>query len=516
MIQNTVYRPELIITVDYWILYKATQINMAEQAQVALRLCMKHQDEEIDLYCKVCKKPICNECMKSEHMGHDFDTIAKLYRKMKNSRPELIRELEGKITPKRNYNRRHLLEIKYMNKSLLGMNLDNVEKKRKEMYEAVDKIINAHVTSMKTHNAVLDIEIKREEEIFEREESGLIRMLDTFRETTMVGLDFIEYYEELKSKADALETIDLSQYLNKSLYMEGEVVWDDLQKMIGEVKEISSNNVRTEDISSFQHKDALVHTISPISHEEAWMTYVNAKEFTLFQREGQYIKSVPKDTDSHSFIIQKKTFLLCNQDRNNILKVDISGKLLEWLNISPLVPRFIGRAVNGKVLVSLVDEISGSRAEKSERKVQMVSLSGDVVRTYEYGDDGTTRVFTLPNEVTQNYNSDVCVVNQYEVAKDDYRGNVCVFYEDGGLKFVYSGHDGEFCPIGICCDSLCNIICSNLVSNTIHVISSEGVFVKYLFTRDTCLPDPTAVSLHRGVLWVGSAEGEVRVYRYKY
>ena len=39
---------------------------MAEQAQVALRLCMTHSGEEMDLYCKTCKKPICNECMKSE------------------------------------------------------------------------------------------------------------------------------------------------------------------------------------------------------------------------------------------------------------------------------------------------------------------------------------------------------------------------------------------------------------------------------------------------------------------
>ena len=200
----------------------------------------------MDLYCKTCKKPICNECMKSEHLGHDFDTIAKFYRKIKNSRPELIRGLEGKITPKRNHNRRHMLEVKSINRNLLELNFENVEKKRKEMYEAVDKIINAHVDSMKTHNAVLDMEIKREEDINEREESALMKMLETFRETTMVGLDFIEYYEELQSKAEALVTIDLSQYRSKQVYVEGDLVCDDLKKMIGEVKETNTNDIRTE------------------------------------------------------------------------------------------------------------------------------------------------------------------------------------------------------------------------------------------------------------------------------
>ena len=308
--------------------------------------------------------------MKSDHLGHDFDTIAKLYRKIKNSRPELILELERKITPKRNHNRRHLHEVKSMNKNLIEMNLENVEKKRKEMYEAVDKIINAHVDLIKSHNGGMVAEIRREEDKTEREESTLLRMIETFSTTTMVGLDLIEYYDELKSKADALQTIDLSQYRNKSMYMEGEVVCDDLEKMIGEVEEITSNNVRTEDISSFQHKDTVVHTISPISQEEAWITYHHAKEFTLLRRDGQYIKSVPKDTETYfySFIIQNKTFLVCNQDRNNILIVDFSGKLSEWLNVSPLMPGFIGHAVSGNVLVSLIDDISGSRTEKSQRK----------------------------------------------------------------------------------------------------------------------------------------------------
>ena len=486
----------------------------AEQAQVALRLCMTHSGEEMELYCKVCKKPICNECIKSDHLGHDFDTIAKLYRKLKNSRPENILELEGKITPKRNHNRRHLPEVKSMNKTLTEMNLENVEKKRTEMYKAVDKIINAHVDSIKLHNAGLDSEIRREEDRTKREESGLMRMLDTFRGTTMVGLDFIEYYEELKSKADALQMIDLSQYTNRQVYLEGELDNNVLEKMVGDVEEKNQKEIRTEQISSFQHKKTRVHTISPISCEEAWMTYENAKEFTLFRRDGHPLKCVFKDTERHSFIIQNKNFILCNHDRYNILKVNMSGLLSEWMNFKPLLPHFIGHALNENILVSLVDELSGSRSEKSQRKVQMMSSSGEILHTYEFGEDDKTPVFTRPCRMTQNYNSDVCVANVYEVTKGDWHGNVCVFYEDGGLKFVYSGNRDKFCPSGICCDAMCNIICSNLIDKTIHVICKGGTFVQYLFTSEACITRTLSLALHRGVLWTGSRGGEVRVYQY--
>ena len=116
--------------------------------------------------------------------------------------------------------------------------------------------------------------------------------------------------------------------------------------------------------------------------------------------------------------------------------------------------------------------------------------------------------------VTQNYNSDVCVINQFKDADNKLCGNICVFYEDGTLKFVYSGPN--IAPYGIFCDLLCNIICINCFDATIHVISSEGSFLRYLCTSDTRVPKPFSIALHRGVLWVGSKKGEVRVYRYNH
>ena len=488
---------------------------MAEQAQVALRLCIKHPNEEMDLYCKVCKTPTCNECMESDHVGHSFDTIAKLYRKMKNTRPDLIRELEQKINPKRTQNRRHLHTVKSRNKNLLKMNMENVERKRSEMHEAVDIIINAHVDSLNSHNDVLDEEVSQIEKEYRTEESVMLKMMETFQKTTMVGLDFIEYYEQLKSKADVLQTIDLSKHCNIQIYGEGKLNRKDLKTMIGEIKEVKSNAPTVEQISSFQNKSCEVHTISPISNERAWITYKGEKEFTLLGCDGSHIMSLPKDTATHSFILNDSAFLLSNLYEENINKIDMHGKISIWMDVSPLRPRFIGNALNGNILISLVDEDSGSRTVQSERKVQMLTSSCEILYTYEYSDDGTTGVLTRPNRVIQNYNSDVCVVNQYETAiKGKFFGNICVFYEDGSLKHVYSGGNGKFNPTGISCDPQCNIICANYYDRTVHLLNSDGSFIQYLFTSDSCIPLPNALALHRGFLWVGSDQGDVRVYQY--
>ena len=491
---------------------------MAEQAQVALRLCSKHPSEEIDLYCKVCKKTTCNECLQTDHVGHSFDTIAKLYRKIKNTRPDLIREFEQKINPKRSQNRRNLRNVKCRNENVVRMNLGNVERKRKEMYDAVDKIIDAHVETVTSRGALIDREIKRHEDSMETEESTLLRMIETFRQTTMVGLDLIEYYENLKSKIYDFRTIDLSHYVytNKQVYREGDVVVDDLKKMIGEIMERNTKDLRTEQISSFQHKQSQAHTICPISRDKAWITYNGSKEFTSLLRDGHHVNSVLKDTETHSFTFLDNAFLLCNDDEKTILKVDMSGKKSPWMSVSPLLPRFIGNAMNKNILITLADEYIGFRTNNSNRIVQMVSPSGKVLHQYEYSEDGTTPVLTFPTRVTQNYNSDVCVSNRFRNEKNriGFSGNVCVFYEDGRMKSIYNGHDKNFCPSGLSCDILCNIICVDEIGKTIHIIAHDGSFQQYLLTSKTCLPDPISLALHRGVLWVGSNGGEVRVYRY--
>ena len=499
---------------------------MTEQAQVALPMCITHQEEEMDLYCKTCKSSTCNECMKSEHLGHDFDTVAKYYRKIKNKRQDLIHDIEQQVTRKCKLNKRRFREVKCRNENLLKTNLDNIETKRKEIHEVVgktrdaqepvDNIIKEYVDSLKLHATELDDRIKDEKMVFERDAGTVYWMLGTFETTTMVRLNLIEYYEGLKSKSDALEAINYSKYYNNQVYQTGDVTVDDLRKTIGEIKELHTNVPKTEQISSFLHEEIFVHTICPLKSNEAWITYAFEQEFTLLRDNGHHIKSVPTCSERHSFVLQDNEFLLCNADANNILRMDISGRETIWIDTSPLIASFIGSALNGNLLIALADEESCSRTDKSLRKVQMLSPSGNIIHQYEYGEDGTTPVFTWPTRSTQNYNSDVCAVNMFKKTTGNVRGNVCVFYEDGGLKFVHSGHDGEFYPGGICCDLLCNIIFANNSNDTIHILNSEGSFVKYLFTSETCVTRPISLALYRGVLWVGSDLGEVRVYRYIY
>ena len=366
---------------------------MSEE-KVALHVCNIHESETMDTYCNKCKQPICRECLKTKHIGHDIDKIMNLYRKVKNERLCLLQGLEIKVSSVKDRNRRRLRNVKCSNESLMTVNLANIEKKRAEMHRMVDELINLHVGSLKDVSAKLKENISKEEEHFLEEDFELRIMFEKFQEASLSELDLINYYQKLTSKVDEKETIDVSKFCDKHVFEEGVIDHDILRTMLGEMKLIQQSSNKVEIGASLQHEKRPVYSISPISQTEAWVSYMLGKEIQLLCQDGMCIRSVKKETKYSSFIHQDGAFLVCCGDQNTILKIGMTANSSVWMNTSPLRARFIGKALNGNILVSLVDEVSGSRTDQSKRKVQMVTPSGDVLQSYEYGGDGTSCVNT--------------------------------------------------------------------------------------------------------------------------
>ena len=132
--------------------------------------------------------------------------------------------MKAKVDPLRIKNRRHTRHVQCRNETLLKQNVENAEKKRAELHRTVDDIIDSHIHCMTEHSQRLGEEIDREVDKLQEDESELMKMLETFEKTTMVGLDLIEYYEKLRAKTDTLRTLDISQYCSKQVYQEGETM----------------------------------------------------------------------------------------------------------------------------------------------------------------------------------------------------------------------------------------------------------------------------------------------------
>ena len=146
----------------------------------------------------------------------------------------------------------------------------------------------------------------------------------------------------------------------------------------------------------------------------------------------------------------------------------------------------------------------------SRRLVQRMTLTGKVLHTYEFREDGVPRLFTLPGKMAENGNSDICVINDTNVGT----GELIVLHGDGPVRAKYRGQeDSEFSPADVACD--CNrriVVLDCNKEKCLHLLSPDGIFLRYLLSDMTDYP--TRIALYQGSMWIGFDKGTVTVYKY--
>ena len=180
------------------------------------------------------------------------------------------------------------------------------------------------------------------------------------------------------------------------------------------------------------------------------------------------------------------------------------------MSTNPLHPTFISKTQTDQILVSLRDGGDYYNIQPSSRRlVQRMTLTGKILNTYEFREDGTTRLFTFPYRTAENGNSDICVVNAF----NSEQGELVVLHKDGRMRASYRGQGGsEFDPPSVACDSDSRIIVSDYNNRSLHLLSPDCVFLRYLLSD--MFDNPEAIALYQGSLWVGFPQGEVKVYKY--
>lgn len=197
----------------------------------------------------------------------------------------------------------------------------------------------------------------------------------------------------------------------------------------------------------------------------------------------------------------------------SIVRLSTSDAVSTTFSTAPLKPLGICQSTERGLLVSLMDDESEiyKPNSSSRRLVKHMTLTGDVIRDYQYQEDGQTRLFTVSHKVKQNGNSDICVVNR----TSQPLGELVILSFSGYLRKRYSGQKlvNEFTPTDVVCDSRFNIIVNDFFNSNIHLLSPDGEFMKYLLTENE-EADPFSMSLCKSTLWVGDFHGFVKVFHY--
>ena len=381
----------------------------------------------------------------------------------------------------------------------INKTIDEQKRKRKEIKEEKRTKLNEHRFRLRTKIEYLD---------------KMTTSLDS-NIGAYTDYDLLEMEQEMLTALEEVEKCDVERVSSEVTFIPGEVVQGQIEEMIGEIKESdvnidTCNGSSVEEVRTLKYFDEPLLTISPISSTHAWVG--GYKNITIKQLSAQGMETNNITISDYSnFISINGDFIVTDIKKQAIRRVTSQGKEQVIVHIKPLHPTFISQTQTGNILVSLMDGGDHFKLQPSSRRlVQSMALTGKILHTNEFREDGTTRIFTLPTRTAENGNSDICVINR----TGDYTGDLIVLHGDGRVRFTYCGQKGrKFDPRDVACDSDRRIIVLEMTKTTsLSLLSPNGTFLRFLLSD--MFDYPHTMALYQNTLWIGFQEGALKVYKY--
>uniref|UniRef100_A0A8W8IGK9 B box-type domain-containing protein n=1 Tax=Magallana gigas TaxID=29159 RepID=A0A8W8IGK9_MAGGI len=355
--------------------------------------------------------------------------------------------------------------------------------------------------SQKRRNLNKTLTKLKEEDVKELDkeiEKVLVKFLEE-KHSTMSDyslIDNLKDLENLKSKKERdVEKEDFSVR-----YRRGDISEELLESMMGQTLNLYDINVSERD--SFEYGCKNIFALEAINTRDVYVTDYRNKSIVRLSPTDSVLRLPPSTSPF------RRWFMSHPASRQSP-----SDSVSTVFSTAPLIPVGICQSTERGLLVTLKDTKSKKYQpdSSSRRLVRHVILTGDVICEYEYKEDGQTRLFTIPYRVTQNSNTDICVVNRTGISD----GELVIISSSGSLKSVYQGkHQGlQFNPSKVVCDFQCNIIVSDNLNSQVHLLNPNGEFLKYLLTENEAIR-PSSMSLYKSTLWVGNTHGLVKVFQY--
>ena len=493
--------------------------RLSYDAQNAVKACEEHEHKELTSYCKTCKKFICTTCAKTSHGdGHDWDFIPSVAKERRAQTPVKCGEIKEVKLPKY----REKLRV-------VNNNISAEEEKRKEDLQRLEE---RRVAIIEVVNGIIDAKKRNRNEISKNVTAGMSRQgkkLDKmiqFLEKMSTSLysniraysdfDVIEMERDMMRALEEVEEFHVDIGTSPVVFMPGVIDAELIGKMVGNTTEASmaygDNSVIVNEIETFSTQfDSMIRSIAPVTHTHAWIgdnKHVGIKCLSLEDIETRS-RSLPQWYDF--VMLNNGNLVLTDYDNKLIRQITTNGKATVTMKTKPFCPTYISKTLSDDILVTLRDDGDPFVLQpSSHRMVQRITQRGKVLQTYEFQEDGMTRLFTLPTKKAENRNSDICVVNRVS----ERAGELVVIQGYGLMQFTYHGQEGgTFNPSDVACDSDGQIIVADYMNKSLHLLGPDGRFLRYLLSD---IPDfPQTLALHRGMLWVGCYNGTVIAYTYE-
>ncbi|XP_061185004.1 uncharacterized protein LOC133193020 [Saccostrea echinata] len=470
---------------------------------VDIKTCKSHE-LPIDIICEDCDEFICGDCAKTDHRDHNWKTLPTAATERRRGLLKFLRKIKEVDLP--GIDEKISKQITE-NKELCDSEFEKIQKYYDEIMTRLSEIKNRHEKTLLGNLIKKNAELeKRKKEI-----DDSVEFMEE-NNSTMSDYSLIDNHRELAKMLSEVE-VHTTNCEHSVRFIRGEIKDDLLESLVGRTSDL--DDIGVTQISSFPYGNKTILSLEIFSEDQCYINKFTSKYTEKVNQQG---------TREHRFNISPTD--MCVIDNGDVYFTDGSNNSIaigclspsesvsKVISTDPLTPIGICQSVDGGLLVTLSNKESDhyKLESHSRRLVRHITVTGDVIHEYEYQEDGQTRLFTLPDRVTQNSNSDICVVNRTSHTACE----LVIMSPSGRIKSIYHGQNlaKAFRPTDIVCDSLCNILVTDLCNKQIHLLSPDVEFLKFLLTKNE-VNQPSSLSLYKSTLWVGYWEGLVKVFKYR-
>ncbi|KAK3100692.1 hypothetical protein FSP39_023861 [Pinctada imbricata] len=479
-----------------------------EEFQFALRTCENHDQKELIGYCKTCQEKICSSCIKEEHATHNWETITDILRDKKRTLPKECKEIQTNHLP---CLRKELsqFDMKIEEENIrLERNEATLNGSRQSYISKINRLFDDKINECRQKSETA-------KQIYKDKREGLkqkVEFLDLMTTSldkeinTLPDHDILDMEKEMREELEKALSYSAEMYTSTTVFVPGLMDVQVLENIIGEIHSVS-----VEEKYTIERYSEPILSINHISDAKAWILNKSVRRPKLLDNNGKEVKCI--ENKCSDFIISRSgEFVLTSIANRNVSVFSEDENEIRRIDTESLLPINISKTENEDILVTLVESGDAyNLVPTSRRIVQRMTLTGKVLHTYEFKDDGKTRLFIWPRRTSENKNTNICVVNKFS----EDSGELVALHRDGRVKFTYKG-DGlkfsAFLPVDVKCDSKCHVLVTELNNRSIHMLSSEGMFLSALFQFDKL--HPMVMSLHDDNLWCGFRDGKVKVFKY--
>ena len=465
--------------------------------------CEKHLNKTCKYQCKDCSIFLCTNCFasKQHNKDHELLQLSEVFNKKK----ELIQKDKEEI------NKQLLPAYEDMatelEKQIANLDTDykklstEISKHREDMHREIDYAMNQMETEISQNKMKHLAILKRHLDEIKQSQSIMQKTLNTLNEigdsnevfSTIHYSSKVHEFKKLPPKVH----VSIPKFIQKQIKNR-----EELYNLLGKLTPLSTileerllmtktpNTLIGElldcplFLNTIKTEYGKLHNVTCLNEDQIWTSGRKTAEIKCFNTQGVLQKTiktksgeVPNDIAVYSDGVlvysdwsTRKVYRLKNDQTEEI--IGLQG----WTPSQLCVDSF------GDLLVTMYSD------DCSLSKVVRFCFGSTVNQTIQFDDDGrhlySGNAYT--KYISDNRNLDICVA--------DYgAGAVVVVNQTGRLRFRYTGHPSPtknkpFAPRGITTDSQGRILTSDGDNHCIHILDTDGLFLRYINNYDLKYP----------------------------